>query len=403
MPSDRLCDSDATVLDALVQRGFASDSADARSRKLLALLGLLDTPVEQPTPEEKQVLVDVTMARVLRAPRSEAVARISGPQQATASVSPADESVIDEFVESGWSVGTAEGRRPAVLSGLLGLLGGPSQSIDEHDRDRLVRSTMDRIASDEEDRRSRLRLDPARNELEAKRGLGMRLADLGSIAAVLLIGAGVLWPLLVGVREHARITGGQANLSRSSIGFTLYAADNGGKLPSAPRASLVQGPWWDVGESDSSHSANLYTLVSQDYASMHDLSSPGNPSAPQHEVDEDARDWRTHDEVSFSYLLFRTAPQWGEHAEQVVLTDRSPVVKRAMRGEAFLPTANSLNHPSRGQNVLFADGRVSFFETPFLRTGDNLWIPTPLEGKAGLLRLQGTERADSPNDAFVGP
>ncbi|MBL8746179.1 MAG: hypothetical protein JNK58_07470, partial [Phycisphaerae bacterium] len=194
-----------------------------------------------------------------------------------------------------------------------------------------------------------------------------------------------------------------ANLARAALGFSQYASDHRDRLPQS-RSSFLGGTWWDVGTHDRSHSANLYLLVKGGYASLADLSCPGNAGAPtmtnEHSVA--ASDWKSADEVSFSYQLPGPGRLgWNSGAHFVVLADRSPVVRRSRFGEKTDPEESSRNHAGRGQNILFADASIRFYPRPVLENGDNIWLPALRTGSGS--PLTGRETPATDQDAFVGP
>jgi hypothetical protein len=135
------------------------------------------------------------------------------------------------------------------------------------------------------------------------------------------------------------------------------------------------------------------------------LTCPGN-SAGNPTLDLATHtDWRSPDEVSYSYQL-PPAPGaplvWSGRIRMIVLSDRSPVVERARAGESFDPMASSTMHKGRGQNVLVSDGSAHLLVSPELPNGDNIWLPRSQERLAHP-SLRGMERPDGADDAFVGP
>jgi hypothetical protein len=207
--------------------------------------------------------------------------------------------------------------------------------------------------------------------------------------------------MLAGAREEARSAQCASNLSRAGFGFSLYGADHRGALPRT-EAGFRGGTWWDVGRADRSHSANLFLLVRGGYASLADLSCPGNHAAPTADAHPHALDWSSPEEVSFSYQLpSRGATSWTMGSRRVLLADRSPVVVRARRGEVPDPLASSPNHGGAGQNILFGDASIRFQALPTLPSGDNIWLPGRAEGPPR--RLTGREAPFTSDDAFVGP
>ncbi|HBS29836.1 MAG TPA: hypothetical protein DEB06_10405, partial [Phycisphaerales bacterium] len=71
------------ALDEAAQGGFDPRRADSpAARRLLGLLRLLDAPsrgASPPLSEDNSLLVDVTVARVLRTPRLPTLGRIEAP------------------------------------------------------------------------------------------------------------------------------------------------------------------------------------------------------------------------------------------------------------------------------------------------------------------------------------
>ncbi|MGP1272594.1 MAG: hypothetical protein ACTS22_04620 [Phycisphaerales bacterium] len=240
-------------------------------------------------------------------------------------------------------------------------------------------------------------------------GIGARLSDLVSLAAVLLIGASVLMPVLTTVRAESRRVANEANMAVAGLGFGAYAADYDGRLP-ALVAPPTTGPrvWWRVGvDPQQSNSANLYRLYKLDYTTLESLASPGNPDAPRDDLPESAEDWRSYREVSYSYRL-SDEPEPMLAGDTVVLADRSPVAVRLFRGETVLSGENSPNHGGRGQHLLRGDGSVSWADSPWVG-GDHLYLPRAIERiidalPAGrVISFPAMPDASGPDDAFVAP
>ncbi len=395
LTAHRLTVSGQRALDSLIGSGFSGEFGEAWSpegRRISDLLSLLDRPTAE-SDATRALLIDVTMARVLRATERDLAGRIH-PKGAAETLSKDSAAMVDELVRYGWRERAEKASGAAALLSLL-------DTGARHDASGLVDSTLARVRHQIESTRSRFRLSPER-PVGVPRS-GFRLTDLVGVAAAILLGASVVWPMLVGSREQARGAMCAANLARAALGFSQYAADHHDQLPQV-RASFLGGTWWDVGTHDRSHSANLYRLVKGGYASLADLSCPGNASAPtlSHADDGDAHDWKSADEVSFSYQLPGPGrPGWNAGAQFVVLADRSPVIRRSRIGELADPNESSRNHGGRGQNILFGDASIRFYVRPVLENGDNIWLPGL---QTGLDRpLTGRETPVSDGDAFVGP
>lgn len=416
----RLDPASQAAFDRWVELGFENGStldrgsaAQSQARAIQRLLSLLDTPVAgemglaagsaSNETARSSLLVDVTLARVQRERSAGVAGRIASGPAASPALANDSRDEIDALVESGWpDSGRADARSGAMR--VLSLLATSGPMVSAADRDRLIESTLARVQEHEDRSNRRFRLSPVRETGRPARSWG--IPDLGAVAAVLLIGAGVLWPMHIASREQSRASICSANMSRAAMGFSLYANDHAGAMPQA-QASFMGGPWWQVGKPEHSHSANLFMLVSGGYSSLVDLSCPGNAAAPTQRHDDHSSDWRTNDEVSFSYQLPSAGPStWGSSPMRVILADRSPVVQRSMRGETVDPGASSRNHAGLGQNLLFGDGSVRFHITPVLQSGDNIWLP----GGSGSLQfgtrealLKGTERPSDDQDTFLGP
>lgn len=230
-PASPLDPRDSAAVDALAESAFAP-SSETPAARLVALLGVApgDGPAFLSSSDDADrraasTLVDVTMARILRdraGRRAGAVAGALGDVAVGPALSVADDHAIEELVESGWSAArVSSDPRAERAAALLALLShDPASSSDS-----LAVSTLDRIqrAIDGSDRR--LRLEPAAERANTRRGLSFRLADLGAIAAVIAVSAAVLWPLAAGFRERTR--------ELASGGAGLAAA------PQYPRSSLA--------------------------------------------------------------------------------------------------------------------------------------------------------------------
>lgn len=271
-------------------------------------------------------------------------------------------------------------------------------------------------------------------EVPPSRGRGVSWSDLISIAAVLLIGTSVVWPIMSTYRTHSDQQVCAANFGSVASALSSYANDYKGSMPMAS-ASLAGTPWWNVGKNPAqSNSANLFTLARTEYASLPQLSCNGN-KACRCEVSKQAMDWPSIENVSYSYFVMfgRARPNLVEVARQpaqtVVLADRSPVILRAVARQQIFPLENSPNHDGSGQNVLRLDGSAMWMATP-VNNGDNIWLPADIEevlrqiqqqraegatkgavpilsraeaARQRALRLEGTETPGSVDDSFVGP
>lgn len=438
----RLALPDADALDALIAARATGEELPPgeRERRIAGLLGLIDAGA----PATDPALVDLTVARVLR---EQTLASEEAFASDDFALSEDDQEAMDALITAGYDVSrvTPSLRARAHKIMQLGALATADAGLTGERL--LVERTLQRVESERRERAVR----PGGHEQAGPRG-GVRWQDVVSVAAVLLLGASVLLPVVSSLRSHQSRTGCAGNIASMASAFGAYAGDYRGHMPVA--GELVRaggGPsqdaWWEVGSNDHSNSANLFTLRRAKYAGLEQLACGGNAHAVR-SLPEDARDWPSLRSISYSYYVMfgREQPSWrsgGAHRDRgspsrvpleasgdtVVLADRSPVILRAVRGETVYPNENSPNHAGSGQWVLRVDGAGLWMQSP-VQDGDNIWLPANLEaaldaireqtrhgatqGQVGVksrrdaavdraVRLQGTETPASAQDAFLGP
>lgn len=395
----RLTEPDSDALDALIDAGFdpelVSQPLRDRAQRVAALFGLLDTPVES----SDAALGDLAYLRVLRAGSAQQ------PAFREAVLCEQDQAVVDALVEAGLAPTdalTGPNERRRRHTSLAAIIAKTPLSADAPAD--LTARTLAHIQSVIDDQSLRM-------DLSRRRGPHIRLSDLVSVAAALLLAASVLWPAMSVVRNQSRQAACRSNLQASAFGLSSYAGMNDDALPMIT-AGLSGLPWWNVGTPRQSNSANIFHLARGSYVNLAGLACPGNPQAPTAIADPNDTDWRELGEVSYSYrIMFGSVrPNWGSSSRIVILADRSPVVLRAVKGQPINPWENSPNHGGRGQTVLFSDGSTQWLKTTTLESGDNIYLPRPIEQAIDAVRRQhrlppilGTETPASLDDAFVGP
>ncbi len=294
-------------------------------------------------------------------------------------LSPQDAALVDALVDSGFHAGAIEGlgqderRRVQAIASLFELL--DDYPVEDAD-DTLVHATLARIDRHQEDRAARMSFESAR---EAPRRR-IRLPDFISVAAVILIGASVVWPLASHMRERAIDTGCADNLRRMVLAFDAYGAAHDGSMPVA-RAGLFSN-WFPTYR----NSENLDPLIAGGYCSAGDMDCPGH--ADMH-----------GESYSYKWQLPNHRSLWGAGRGQLtlVLADRNPLVDAYLAAQVAPPMSLSINHGGRGQNVLASDGATIWLVQPVVGGNDNIWLP----GRAPFL-TPGLEVTD-PLDAFLVP
>ena len=276
--------------------------------------------------------------------------------------------------------------------GLFGLLSAPAPSGD------LEARTVERVAAARR-----------RATAESVSQHGVAAGSFGwtqglALAAVVLIGAVLAWPLASYHRAHAERLACQHGLAQAGKAFAAYASAHKGLLPHYGQEPGT--PWWRVGDGASggeppSNSANLYRLIREGYAKPKNLSCPGNEHSQPAMLTKDRRDWPDHERLCYSYQnQFARKPMRLEgDADRALLADKNPFfddLSTDFRFRRELPrTTSSPLHERSGQNVLRADGRVSWWDRPDAG-GDHIYLMSDVD------RYDGREIARR-DDAFLVP
>lgn len=365
-----------------------------RDDAVLNLLNLLDSPVVSEAQKPSRLdLIQLLAARV----------ESSGGEEAA--LSPADQQALDQYIEHGFDLdGVDEELQARALKceqiGQIVTGSGACSSSGLVDR---TLATVQGVIDQEE--------SSGRFRVGAFSGLSARWTDLVSVAAMLLIVASIGLPIMSGIRNNAQQSMCYDNMHSAANAFGLYAGSNRDMLPMATAG--IGSTWMDVGSTpERSNSSNLFTLIRTHNAELDDLACPSNPNAAVGEVDPEAMDWRSLQEISYSYRIMPPGGMRVSSASQpvrvVLLSDRSPVILRVALGQRIIPEENSPNHHGKGQHMLMLDGGAQWTTSPIINAQDNIWLPRSIEqvihqvrSKLGI--MTGSELPDGPTDAFVGP
>jgi len=392
-PDDTLSPESRDAIDRLLEHGLdpaALAADDHPAARLLAAIG-------SPMCSEEPSLIDITVLTAARA----AEHKVSDEDLV---LCPADEEALEALVRADFDTSRVPRSLRARAERLYALQRAATTPAADEPQAELVHRTLAHV-------QSRLDHETQTFEIGRRRGLsGVRWADVISVAAVMLITSSVVVPVFSAMRSQSTRTACQANMLATANAMGLYAGDNRGSLPMSTAG--FGGSWMKVGEPEQSNSANLYTMVTTNYARLNDLACPGNRAAPTVRIDPEARDWDNLDEVSYSYqIVSKFHPNWHSDAQgrsPVILADRSPVVLRAAAGEVINPWESSPNHGRRGQHTLRTDGSSLWRTEAWPKGEDNIWLPRAVEvvidqvrSKTGLIK--GTELPADPSDTFLGP
>ncbi|MFG0305842.1 MAG: hypothetical protein ACF8Q5_06475 [Phycisphaerales bacterium JB040] len=386
----------AAAVDALFEHGLAP-GAD-HPPPIGPLLAALGTPLAAEDP----ALIDLTNLRARRRP--------APVRDDLRELSPADQEALEALAREHFEPGRVPRSLRARAEKHLALASVATTPVPGEDATDLVSRTLRRIDQELDARATRFQIETHR------RPGGLRLADIVSVAAVVLIASSIVVPVFSAMRFQSTRAGCDANMLATASAMGLYAGSYNGALPAQTAgfggAGGAGGSWMNVGNPKHSNSANLYTLVTTNHARLDELACPGNRAAPTVRTDPEARDWQDLEEISYSYqIVTGFHPTWKSTPDgrtPVILADRSPVIPRAAAGELINPWENSPNHHRRGQHVLRTDGS-SDWNTEAWPTGeDNIWLPRHIEAAIGELRqrhglIQGNELPEDPTDTFLAP
>jgi len=328
------------------------------------------------------------------------------------SLSEADAAAVDAFLEAraaaartsagvGGSPPMAPAEQSPRAAALFALVGSYGDTFPPAS---LVDSTVNRVAV----AASALRITEAANEPRrlSMPSLSLRLPEILTVAAMIVIGTSLALPVLVRTREDARRFACEANLTMAGGALLRYAADHDDIIP---RGRAMPGvAWWNVGMTPrrggtvESNSAHLYLLVRGGYVSADTLACPEYADAPRG-MNDRMHDWPRYEAVSYSYQnqYSKEAVRLSHAPSIALLADKNPLFS-VMREQGLhmrqdIPaTAASSTHDGRGQNVLASSGAVRWMAEPVF-AGDNIWLAD------GVHHYTGTEGPAGPDDTFLVP
>ncbi len=271
-------------------------------------------------------------------------------------LSPEDREALDRLVERGFAApagGRSEDARERALLELLQKLDAyPLEASDPS----LVDATLARIDAADREQSARMRLDRAPSR-------ATRWADLGAIAAVLLLVAGVAWPSFSRMRASALQSACANNMRALGTGLSHYANDHRDYLPMAaglgglmqPKPSTLD---WNTYE----HGGNLIAMANQGYCGVQQVTCPACAAGVPHK------------HFAFRMPAADQPFRLTVVARGALVADANPAIEMRRMGRPVGPTMASWNHAQSGQNVLFGDGAILWLTSPEV-DGDNIFLP----------------------------
>lgn len=289
-----------------------------------------------------------------------------------------DKRILDALVDAGFDTDALEAQAPAdkrrtraALSLFELLEDYPVEDAEET----LVHATLARVDQYEDERNSRMSFDGAENADGPRRRL--RLPDFISVAAVILIGASVVWPVTTHLRQRSIDLGCATNVRMIAGAFSQYALDYNNAVPTA-RTGLFSE--WTPG---TRNVINLNPLIQNGYCDASHLNCPGHEG-------------QYAESYSYQFQTKGKLPRWGIGRITMVLGDRNPLIDTARRHQSSSALLNSINHGGRGQWVLSTDGTTLWLTEPMVPgSDDNIWLP------GRVLFLRSGDRLTDAADVFL--
>ncbi len=255
-----------------------------------------------------------------------------------------------------------------------------------------------------------------RRPIPARIPLWRNWAEIATVAAVLVLLAGVLFPALGAVRQRQLQYHCQSHLGDISSGVASYLSDHDGRFPAL--AMAPGAPWWKIGRpgpENQSNTRSVWLLVKQRYLRPDIFICPARPGRIAADLDPDvvARfdDFPSRAYVHFSVRIDGPQSTPPDRTRRIVLlTDRNPLAEEFPSDFSASPSiqlcedllrANSRNHKQKGQSILFTDGSVEFTKSRHTRSSDDDIFT--LQNMSSASKLCGCERPTSASDTFVGP
>jgi len=247
-----------------------------------------------------------------------------------------------------------------------------------------------------------------------KRSFWRNIAEVAAVAAMILVVTSISAPSLSRMRQAALC---RARLKNISEAIARYANDHDGALPAV--AMTAGSPWWNVGEQGAKNQSNtrhLWLLVKGGYIDGKNFICPGRKDAKVVAFSPvqltKYNDFPSRQHVNYSFMFIGAKSADGQKgARGVLLADLNPVFEKAFNeGRCVCPSDKStkflvdkqvlkmmsINHASRGQNVLFGDGSAEFKKTRVIFNDDIYTIK-------GVESYSGFEVPSGDDDIFLAP
>jgi len=235
--------------------------------------------------------------------------------------------------------------------------------------DALIDATLARIAQSERRQSQRMSFFNSQPSSMRRR---MGIPNIVTLAAMLIIAAGVAVPLSNQVRQSQSQVMCANGLRTLGSGLSAYAADNRGIMPmTAGLGSFLSEP--SSNDSDITDNARHLDMLSKNgYCDSKCTRCNGSRN------------------LSYRIPLHKSQTNLSTMQRSPVAADSNPVQALVRRG--IMPTSFDIvsqNHGQRGQNILFSDGSVVWMISAIRLGGpmglpDNFWVIREKNGRESI-------------------
>jgi hypothetical protein len=255
--------------------------------------------------------------------------------------------------------------------------------------------------------------DEQARSITDKRRFWKNLGEIAAAAAVIVFIAGVAIAPLNLARQKSWQQACLMQLQRIGQGISSYSTDHEGRLPAV--ATAVGDPWWKVGyqgKENYSNTRNVWLLVKGEYVKPADFICPGRSRCQIVQLDpsqiQNYNDFPSKKYITYSCRIrCSKAGQASPRGRRVLVADANPLFERLpddyskqLKLEPNIDSLmlNSINHNSRGQNVLYCDGSTEFVTSRQIgSSADDIFT---LQDTA---TYKGVEVPSCETDAFLAP
>lgn len=272
---------------------------------------------------------------------------------------------------------------------------------------------LNNVARSSQLRLEQLLADEQAKGITDKSRFWKNLGEIVATAAVIVFVAGVVIAPLNLARQKSWQQACLMQLQRIGQGINSYSSDHDGQLPAV--ATAMGDPWWKVGyqgKENYSNTRHIWLLPKGGYVKSTDFVCPGRNRCQTAQLDpsemQNYNDFPSRKYVTYSFRIrCNKSGEASTGGKKVLAADSNPLFERLpddyskpLKLEPNIDSllVNSVNHKSRGQNVLFCDGSTDFVKSRQIGTsGDDIFTLQDTD------TYKGVEVPSCEKDNFLAP